>query len=135
MVIDASVALAWCFRDEATPATFALLDAVERDGAVVPALWSLETANILLVAQRRGRLNGAEVAESLALLSGLPIRREPAPDHEILDRTIALAAATSLSMYDATYLELAARLDMPLASLDRALRVAAAASGVAVLPR
>lgn len=134
MVIDASLALAWCFRDEATPATFALLDAVERDGAVVPALWRLETANILLVAQRRARLTADEVAERLTLLSDLPIHVEPAPDGATLRRTITLAADAKLTVYDACYLELAERLALPLASLDRALRAAAVARGLGVLP-
>ncbi|HEY5230790.1 MAG TPA: type II toxin-antitoxin system VapC family toxin, partial [Galbitalea sp.] len=59
-VIDTSLAMAWCFEDEATPPTEAVLDRLREDQAVVPAIWPLEIANVLLVAERRGRLTEAQ---------------------------------------------------------------------------
>ena len=72
-VIDASVALAWCFDDEATEATRALLDRFEEDHAQVPSLWHLELANALALGERKKRITPARTAEFIALVGGLPI--------------------------------------------------------------
>lgn len=73
VVLDCSVALSWCFEDEAAEETDALLERVRDEGAVVPALWHLELGNILLQAERRGRIHAADVTTRLALLGDLPI--------------------------------------------------------------
>ena len=73
LVVDASVALAWCFEDEASPATDAVLDQVKDEGAVVPSLWHLELGNILLLAERRGRTIQGGIVARLALMGQLPI--------------------------------------------------------------
>ena len=65
-VLDASVALAWCFADEATPATDVLLDRLADEDAVAPALWGLEVANALTMAERRGRLSVAGLTRSVS---------------------------------------------------------------------
>jgi predicted nucleic acid-binding protein len=80
-VIDASVALAWCFDDEATEATRALLDRFEDERAEVPSLWHLELANALAGGERHKRITRARTNEFIALIGGLPIRdRRADPD-------------------------------------------------------
>ena len=132
-VLDNSVALAWCFEDEQTPAIMALLDRVVATGAMAPLLWPLEALNGLLVAERRRRLEPAKRAELAGLLRALPITLDDETADNSWEDTLRLAERFTLSVYDATYLELAQRRRLPLASMDRALRSAAAALGVEVL--
>ncbi|MCE2923258.1 MAG: type II toxin-antitoxin system VapC family toxin [Roseomonas sp.] len=132
-VLDNSVALAWCFEDEQTPAIMALLDRVVATGAMAPLLWPLEALNGLLVAERRRRLEPAKRAELAGLLRALPIMLDDETADKSWEDTLRLAERFTLSVYDATYLELAQRRRLPLASMDRALRNATAALGVEVL--
>src|SRR5664279_2945569 len=74
VVIDASVTMAWCFDDEATPLTDGVLDRLREDEAFVPSLWQLEVANVLLGAERRGRITEAQATRFLDLLMQLRIR-------------------------------------------------------------
>ena len=136
LVLDCSVAVAWCFDDEATPQLDGLLDRVQRDGAVVPSLWTLEITNVLLQAGRRGRITPAAIQERLGLLDMLPIETDAAGTGRGWRGTVLVALATAevLTAYDATYLELAIRRSVALATADKALRRAAARHGLAVLP-
>jgi len=131
IVIDTSITMAWCFDDEATGETDAVLDRVGDDGAVVPGLWHLEVANVLLVAERRGRLFEAQAARFLDLLHRLPIQT----DLTGIDSAAVLAAGCrhQLSAHDAAYLLLAQRLAAPLATLDAKLAAACRAAGVPLL--
>ena len=131
-VVDASVTLAWCFEDEATPQTEAILDRLSDDAAVVPSLWELEVSNVLLAGERRGRLTESQSARFVALLAQLPILVYTAS----VDMGAVLAAGrhNALTAYDAAYLVLAEREGVPLATLDARLRAAAHAVGVAVIP-
>lgn len=130
LVLDCSVALTWCFDDEASAEGDAVLDRVRDEGALVPALWHLEVANVLVQAERRKRLTRDELATFLALLAQLPIMIDDETArrawHEISD----IARSEGLSAYDAAYLELAARRALPLATKDRALSDAAARLGI-----
>lgn len=72
-VVDASVALAWCFEDEVTPYAESVLDCLQQNEAVVPAIWPLEAANVLLMAGRRQCLTEAQTARLAQVLPGLPI--------------------------------------------------------------
>jgi len=132
-VLDNSVALAWCFEDEQTPAVMALLDRVTETGAIAPLLWPLEALNGLLVAERRRRLNAATRAALTAFLRELPIMLDLDTAERAWGEAAQLAERFRLSVYDATYLELALRRRLPLASLDQGLREAATAVGVDVL--
>ena len=134
LVVDASIALTWCFEDEVTKATEAVGAQVDSDGAIVPNLWRLEIANVLLLAERRGRLDKLGVEQRLGLLAALPISIDADTDAHAWNDTILLARAERLTLYDAAYLELAIRRDVALASLDRDLRRAARRMGVAILP-
>jgi predicted nucleic acid-binding protein len=125
-VVDASVAIAWLFEDEATPETEAVLDRLSQEEAHAPGLWELEVANVVLSAERRGRLSEAASARIMERLQNLPIRLSPnsARIHHLLE----VGRRYGLTSYDAAYLTLAQQLDLPLATLDRDL---AAAAGLA----
>jgi predicted nucleic acid-binding protein len=130
-VIDTSVAMAWCFEDEATDATDAVLDRLRDDHGVVPAIWPLEVANVLLAAERRGRLSEAQASRFLELLAQLPINVDDSPTD--MAGVVAVARRHALSSYDASYLVLAERHGVSLATLDRPLGKAARKAGVQLL--
>jgi predicted nucleic acid-binding protein len=134
VIIDASVALAWCFSDEATPATDALVRFVHRDGATVPAHWPLEVTNALLIAERRGRIARADMTAHLQTIGALSVQVDPETAQRAVRETLAIARAEGLTLYDAAYLELALRLGEPLATLDHDLAKAARKAGVSVKP-
>lgn len=132
-VLDGSTALAWVLPGEASAAGDALLDRVAAEGALVPGLWHLEVGNVLLAAERRGRITAAERRQALDTLAGLPLRADADTAGQAWHGSLGCAVAHRLTLYDACYLELALRRDLPLATLDEALRRAAAASDVALL--
>ncbi|MGH9444897.1 MAG: type II toxin-antitoxin system VapC family toxin [Terriglobia bacterium] len=133
-VIDASATLPWCFADEATDATNALLTRLQAgDEALVPAHWPAEVANALLVAVRRRRISPQDARQFLENLDVLPIRIETMTQKLVRLHILPLAEAHNLTIYDASYLELAMRQTASLATLDDHLRKAARASGVPLL--
>lgn len=131
-VLDCSLCMAWVFPDEATGATNRLLDALTDGRAFVPALWPMEVANVLLVATRRRRIAETDWSRILRSLDALPIRIDPVSTSRIWDEVLEVAHAHRLSVYDAMYLELAIRMQLPLATLDGALAVAGRAAGLDV---
>jgi predicted nucleic acid-binding protein len=133
LVLDASIALAWRFEDEKTPVTEALFDRVIATGAVAPVIWALEVANALRVSERRGRVSAEFVDASLRDFLDLSIEIDPETPAQAWTATLALARAHNLTLYDAAYLELALRRDLPLATLDARLRAAAQSLGRPVL--
>jgi predicted nucleic acid-binding protein len=132
-VLDSSVALTWVLPGEATSATEELLATVGDLGAIVPGLWPLETANVLWMAERRGRISLAERTRALSALAELPIQIDERTAALAFGATSALAAMRDLTVYDACYLELALRLGLPLASLDKRLCQAASTAGVSLI--
>ena len=133
LVVDNSIALTWCFEDERTPATVALLEKVARAGAVAPWLWPLEALNALLMAERRGRLDAERRHRLMAFLYDLPITLDPDGLGRVWTATVGLAEQHRLTVYDAVYLELAQRRNLPLTTLDADLRAAASALGIRLL--
>jgi predicted nucleic acid-binding protein len=132
-VLDNSVALTWCFEDERTTETAALLEQVGETGAWAPVIWPLEALNGLLVAERRRRLDAPRRQRLASFLRALPIKIDDETAHRAWTETAHLAERFALSSYDAAYLEVAQRRHLPLASLDAQLRAAAAALGITVL--
>lgn len=131
-VIDTSITMAWCFEDEVSDVADAALDALRDDEAAVPCIWPLEVANVLLIAERRGRLTEAQSARFLELLGALPIQL----DHSVtMGEVFAKALRHGLTAYDASYLVLAERLGGPLATIDERLAVAATHAGVQLFAR
>ena len=124
------MALSWYFEDECSPAADALLDRVAEDGAVVPSLWRLEIANGLQIVLRCGRISRAFRDRTLAELARMPITVDPDTDSYAWTNTLQLADRFQLTVYDAAYLELAQRLSLPLATMDKPLRAAAGTLGI-----
>jgi predicted nucleic acid-binding protein len=126
--------LCWCFEDQATPATDQLLDRVRDVGALVPGLWFLELGNVLLQAERRGRITAPDVTVRLDLISALPIYVDQNGTGRAWSEVLALARNEVLTVYDAAYLELAVRRGAMLCTKDSALAEAGRRRGVVVLP-
>lgn len=133
LVVDASVTLSWCFRDEQTPYSLAVLERLREEEAVVPAIWAFEVANGILTAERRGRLTPADVAALRSILGNLPFALREATLEDAFGTVLDLARTHSLSVYDAAYLDLAVREQLPLATQHADLRTAAESAGVTLL--
>jgi predicted nucleic acid-binding protein len=129
-VLDGSVTMVWGFEDEDDDYAAAILDKMPDLQAHVPSLWTLEVANALIVGERRGRATAAETARFLAILGTFPIAVDDETAARAWADTLHLARAHNLSTYDASYLELAIRRGLPLASLDGKLIAAAKTIGV-----
>jgi predicted nucleic acid-binding protein len=132
-VLDSSIALCWCFEDEATEATRHLLERLRADAAAVPNLWHVEIANVLALAERRRRITGAETTQFITLIEELEIDVDEETWTRAFTRILDLAREQRLTAYDAAYLELAMRLGVPLASKDRDLCDAADRVGVSAI--
>jgi predicted nucleic acid-binding protein len=130
LIVDSSLSLAWYLEDEQNTYADAVLDVLSHMEAVVPPLWPYEVANGLWMAERRGRTTVTHVQRVLALLQPLPIRVDLAAHERARGEVLALARQEGLTCYDAAYLELAMREGLPIATLDRQLREAAARVGV-----
>jgi predicted nucleic acid-binding protein len=124
--------MAWCFEDECDDYADAVLSSLTATQALVPAIWPLEVANVLLVAERRKKLRKADTARFVELLSGLPIVVESTTIEDALQAVLASGREFGLSSYDAAYLELAMRQGATLATRDRALRNACKKGGVEI---
>ena len=132
-VLDCSVTMAWCFEDERTAATDALLARVVDAGAIAPFLWPLEVTNVLLNAVRRKRIPPDAVNQVAQRIAALPVAIDKDGAEMVWGNTLQLAERYALTSYDACYLALAQRKALPLATLDTALRKAATAAGVTLL--
>ena len=126
-VIDASVAACWLLPDERHSVADAAFARIAREPALAPSLWWFEMRNLMIVNERRGRIDAAQTARALKLLRDLPVMIDTAANEETL---LNFARRRRLSAYDAAYLELAHRSQCPLATLDAALAAAARAEGV-----
>ena len=133
-VLDSSVTLSWCFEDERTDATDALLSQVAESGAEAPSLWPLEILNALAMAERRRRINSERRQRLCGFLHDLPVNIDVETASRAWAATSQLAVRFKLTIYDAAYLELAQRLNLPLATLDKELRAAGRALGIALQP-
>jgi predicted nucleic acid-binding protein len=134
-VLDASVAISWCFPGDPTENTFYSRSVLSRfavDAAIVPEIWAFEIANSIFVSHNRKRIDGEQTLEYLTLLKALPIRVAARGMLENIDLE-SLARRRGITAYDAAYLNLASRVRLPLATSDGALRDAGLAEGVVVI--
>jgi predicted nucleic acid-binding protein len=129
-VLDCSVAISWCLVDEDNDYANDILTIMPDAEAFVPGIWSLEIANVLLVAERRNRMTQEQSEEAIALLQSLLIQVDTATDANALGTTLVVGRQEGLAAYDAAYLELALRLGLPLATNDTRLMEAASRCGV-----
>lgn len=126
-VLDASVTACWCFPDEQSAVADAAMDRLLDDEAIVPALWNIEIRNILVVNERRNRIESADADAFLRDLGRLPIRVRRDADERAL---LGLARKHGLTAYDAAYLNLAVHARVAVATLDRSLASAVRAEGL-----
>jgi predicted nucleic acid-binding protein len=132
IVVDASVALAFCLEDESNEQATALLNSLDKYKIIVPSHWWVEVGNGLLMAVRRGRINIKERDEAMQLLIGLEPTILPISPSELIEEVFPIASYNKLTSYDACYLYLAVIKKAPLATLDKALRQAASKVGAEV---
>ncbi len=129
-VLDASITLSWVLRDEEQPVASAALERSRDDAVHVPAIWWFEVRNALIMNERRGRLAEDDTGKFLGLLSAISVTIDRQPDERSI---LSLARNHGLTVYDAGYLELAKRLDVPLATLDGRLTRAAVAEQITIV--
>lgn len=132
-VVDCSVAMSWLFPDEATPRTRALLNRMASETALVPGWWFIEVTNVLAIAERRGRIARAESDAFIADIGRLAFERDDAAPDRAFTTLLGLCRLHGLTSYDAIYLDLAVRTNLPLATLDVDLRKAARKLGITLL--
>lgn len=131
VVLDASMALSWCFEDEHDELSERALSAVRDHGGVVTPLWWLEIGNVLLQAEKRGRIAPADSVKVVSMFDRLPLESselDPHPSH-----LLSVARTHQLTSYDASYLIAAEQHGCHLATRDKALTAAARAEGVPLL--
>jgi predicted nucleic acid-binding protein len=133
LILDCSMAMAWCFADESTPETVRIQDRLAAEAAVVPAHWFLEVTNVLAMAEKRKRISPADSSQFVQLLSLLDIQIDEESSRRAFHHLLPLCRSHGLTSYDAAYLDLLLRRQAPLASLDDALRQAAISLGMPVL--
>ena|SRR5438128_1626304 len=134
LVLDASVAAAWCFADESTAYAEGVLDLLASGAeALTASIWPFEVANALLMGERRKRISVAQVTTVLQRISVLPISIDPIRPDTAFGQILSVARQEQLTEYDAAYLELALREGLPLATLDNGLRRAARNVGISLV--
>lgn len=126
-VLDCSVTMAWCFQDESCLYSETVLKSLEKGSALVPSLWMLEVANVLLMAQKRKRIEPAASLRFVSLLDNLPLKFCKDPPMKDL---LFIGQTYSLTAYDSCYLSLCVMLGLPLATLDSDLKTACHKAGV-----
>ena len=134
-VLDNSVSMRWLLASEkASDQKYSenVLESMRNVDALTPNLWHLEAINVLTGAEKRGEVSLGEIERFISQLENLPIHVDPLTAHQAFSRTLALSRAYNISSYDASYLELAMREGLPLASLDKKLVKAAKKADVEI---
>ena len=134
-VLDCSITMAWCFEDESTDYTDNILENLKQATAIVPTIWSLEVANVLLLSKKNKKITEVQSASFIDALSALPIVVDQSTTSRAMHSIFVLAGQSDLTIYDAAYLELAAREGIPLLTLDKKLIKAAKKLGIPVDPK
>ncbi len=134
-VLDCSVTMAWCFEDESSDYTDTILENFKGVTAIVPTLWPLEVANVLLLSMKKKRITEVQSSSFIDALSALPIVVDQSTTSKAMHSIFVLANQTELTIYDAAYLELAIREKIPLLTLDQKLINAAKKLNVLINPK
>lgn len=133
LIVDCSMAMAWCFADEGNEETARVQNRLIAESAVVPAHWFLEVTNVLALAEKRKRISAADATQFVNLLKAFDIQADQDISTRAFDHILPLCRSYALTSYDAAYLDLAIRRQLPIASLDDDLRRAAVSLGLQVL--
>jgi predicted nucleic acid-binding protein len=133
LILDCSMTMAWCFADESTPETVEIQDRLASEAVVVPAHWFLEVTNVLTMAERNKRISADDASQFVQLLSALDIQADEELPRRAFQHVLPLCRRHGLTSYDAAYLDLVLRRQLPLASLDDDLRRAVTSLGMPVL--
>ena len=134
VVIDSSVTLGFLLKDEQSDFALNVFEAIENAAeTLVPNLWWVETANGLLMAERRKRISQTETSEALQIIQMLGVQTDNETSAQVVHETVSLARQHGLTVYDATYLELTMRRNATLATADKQLEKAARSVGVKIL--
>ena len=128
-VIDASVILAWYDPRENCVYADKVLDCMEEETAITPPLCCLEVNNVLRLFEKKGLVTSLDLEKAIAFVDSLPILRDKTPIDFSMPLILSLSREYDLTVYDACYLELAVRLNLPIASLDSDLVKAAKTAG------
>lgn len=128
LVLDASVAIAWFVRKQATPYTDRIRSIARREPLHVPAVWKLEVSNALIMLERRGHVSDKAAKTAAELLGDLVVTEHP--HRRAVPELFEFARTHGLSAYDASYLDLALSLRLPLACRDGPLQRALSGAGV-----
>lgn len=134
-VLDCSITMAWCFEDESTDYTDNILENLKQTTAIVPTIWPLEVANVLLLSKKNKRITEVQSASFIDALSALPIVVDQSTTSRAMHSIFVLAGQSDLTIYDAAYLELATRERIPLHTLDKNLIKAAKKLGISLNPK
>lgn len=133
-MLDASTAISWCFEEVQTPYAMAVLQQVSEGAEVhVPHVWPLEVTNALVKAFRRNHITREELFEYAQQLGGLRVKVDPGDPERTFGQDLVLAQRYQLTSYDASYLDLAQRRGIPIATSDGNLVQAATAVKVPIL--
>ncbi|MBZ0273713.1 type II toxin-antitoxin system VapC family toxin [bacterium] len=132
-VLDNSVAIAWFFEEQTFAYANKVMQRLRNESAIVPPVWPLEFSNTLLSAERRKRLSRADSMRIAWDVRSLNIEIAPMFPHDVFGDVATIARERGLSVYDASYLHLSMQLSLPIATLDKQLRRAAAAMDVQIL--
>jgi predicted nucleic acid-binding protein len=132
-IIDCSMTMAWCFEDEKSDEATQIQDRLAAEAAIVPVHWSLEVVNVLALAEKRKRISAADSTQFLKLLAVFDIQIDEQGPTQAFDHILPLCRSHPLTSYDAAYLDLAIRRQLPLATLDKDLRRGAMQLGLEVL--
>jgi predicted nucleic acid-binding protein len=130
LVLDASVALAWCFPDETSGYADEVLVALKTEIVNVPTIWAIEITNAIVVGERNKRIVPVDVLRFEQLIGSLTVVENSQSVRDNIANVLPLAREFKLTAYDAAYLDLSARLGAPLATLDKALQNACRAAGI-----
>lgn len=132
-VLDASASLTWSIDVRKAAELDPIFADIFEDGATVPILWHTEILNGLLLAERAGRMTADGVRVRMSQFLNLPLTVDADSPIRYRNEIVELARRHRLTAYDATYLELTMRAELPLATLDQALAAAARREGVPLL--
>jgi predicted nucleic acid-binding protein len=134
-VMDCSVTMTWLFQDQATEVSGYIKHLLINSVAYVPGIWPLEVANVLYLAERKKKISEADSMEFKTILNALPISIDDSTSQRALESILNLARQQQITVYDASYLEMAMRKGLPLATLDNELKQAAKKVGVKILTK